>query len=251
LNQTAQKFYDKNFHGHSPYEIFPLDGDIPPNSTDVPVDIFKGGVFLGAEFGIAAYYIWAIGIFAAGQSSTMTGTYSGQFVMEGFLNLKWSRFQRVLLTRSLAIIPTFIIAFYSDINDLTNMNDTLNVLQSILLPFALIPILHFCAMPSVMGDFRTGKFWTIGGPIVSLVVVGINMYFTYEIIAGSDNIAAYVIVGILAILYTAFVVYLCYLYWIEALHPSLVDLFCKSRDDEEQLISDEEEQSLPNPNFVE
>ena len=139
LNQTAQKFYDKNFHGHSPYEIFPLDGDIPPNSTDVPVDIFKGGVFLGAEFGIAAYYIWAIGILAAGQSSTMTGTYSGQFVMEGFLNLKWSRFQRVLLTRSLAIIPTFIIAFYSDINNLTNMNDTLNVLQSILLPFALIP----------------------------------------------------------------------------------------------------------------
>ena len=139
MNQTAQKFYDKNFHGHSPYEIFPLDGDIPPNSTDVPVDIFKGGVFLGAEFGIAAYYIWAIGILAAGQSSTMTGTYSGQFVMEGFLNLKWSRFQRVLLTRSLAIIPTFIIAFYSDINNLTNMNDTLNVLQSILLPFALIP----------------------------------------------------------------------------------------------------------------
>ena len=57
-------------------------------------------------------------------------------------------------------------------------------------------------MPSVMGDFRTGKFWTIGGPIVSLVVVGINMYFTYEIIAGYDNIAAHVIVGILAILYT-------------------------------------------------
>ena len=57
-------------------------------------------------------------------------------------------------------------------------------------------------MPSVMGDFRTGKFWTIGGPLVSLVVIGINMYFTYEIIAGYDNIAAYVIVGILAILYT-------------------------------------------------
>ena len=59
--------------------------------------------------------------------------------MEGFLNLQWSRFQRVVFTRSIAIIPTFIIAFYSDINNLTNMNDTLNILQSILLPFALIP----------------------------------------------------------------------------------------------------------------
>lgn len=59
--------------------------------------------------------------------------------MEGFLNLKWSRFRRVVLTRSLAIVPTFVIAFYSNIENLTHMNDILNILQSILLPFALIP----------------------------------------------------------------------------------------------------------------
>jgi len=46
------------------------------------VDIYKGGVFLGCQFGVAAMYIWAIGILAAGQSSTMTGCYAGQFVME-------------------------------------------------------------------------------------------------------------------------------------------------------------------------
>ena len=45
------------------------------------VIIFQG-VFLGCQFGIAAMYIWAVGILAAGQSSTMTGTYTGQFVME-------------------------------------------------------------------------------------------------------------------------------------------------------------------------
>ena len=43
--------------------------------------MFKG-VFLGCQFGLAAMYIWAVGILAAGQSSTMTGTYTGQFVME-------------------------------------------------------------------------------------------------------------------------------------------------------------------------
>lgn len=48
----------------------------------VDSDIYTGGVYLGCEFGAAAMYIWAIGILAAGQSSTMTGTYSGQFVME-------------------------------------------------------------------------------------------------------------------------------------------------------------------------
>ncbi|PKU27283.1 hypothetical protein llap_22413 [Limosa lapponica baueri] len=54
----------------------------PNNNETLEVDIYKGGVVLGCYFGPAALYIWAIGILAAGQSSTMTGTYSGQFVME-------------------------------------------------------------------------------------------------------------------------------------------------------------------------
>ena len=53
------------------------------NNTDlVDVDIYKGGIYLGCAFGAAALYIWGIGILAAGQSSTMTGTYAGQFAME-------------------------------------------------------------------------------------------------------------------------------------------------------------------------
>ena len=78
----------------------------------VDADIYKAGVFLGCTFGIASMYIWSVGILAAGQSSTMTGTYVGQFAMEGFLNLHWKRWQRVLLTRTIAILPTFFIAFY-------------------------------------------------------------------------------------------------------------------------------------------
>ena len=57
-------------------------------------DYFTGGIFLGCTFGIALTYIWAVGIFASGQSSTMTGAYSGQFAMEGFLNIKWPRWKR-------------------------------------------------------------------------------------------------------------------------------------------------------------
>jgi hypothetical protein len=48
----------------------------------VEADIYKGGIFLGCEFGLMAMYVWGVGIMAAGQSSTMTGTYAGQFVME-------------------------------------------------------------------------------------------------------------------------------------------------------------------------
>lgn len=74
-------------------------------------------------------YIWALGILAAGQSSTMTGTYSGQFAMEGFLNLKWARWQRVFVTRMIAVIPTFSVAFFSQIDQVTKMNDYLNAVM--------------------------------------------------------------------------------------------------------------------------
>lgn len=98
-------------------------------------------------------YIWAIGILAAGQSSTMTGTYAGQFAMEGFLNLRWSKWRRVLFTRSIAMIPTFCIAFFSNLSDLTKLNDYMNAVMSMQLPFALIPTLAFTSNPRIMGQF--------------------------------------------------------------------------------------------------
>lgn len=55
----------------------------------VEADLYKGGVFLGCTFGAACMYIWAVGILAAGQSSTMTGTYVGQFAMEVRESVLW------------------------------------------------------------------------------------------------------------------------------------------------------------------
>ena len=73
----------------------------------------------------------------------MTGTYSGQFVMGGFLELHIPQWQRVAVTRSVAIAPTFLVALlYAGKADdtLDVMTEWLNVLQSIQLPFALIPV---------------------------------------------------------------------------------------------------------------
>lgn len=122
----------------------------------VTADLYKGGIFLGCSFGVAAMYIWAVGILAAGQSSTMTGTYAGQFAMEGFLNLQWARWKRVLFTRTIAIVPTFFIAFYSHIEDLTGMNDFLNAIMSLQLPFATIPTIAFTSNPQIMHEFCNG-----------------------------------------------------------------------------------------------
>ncbi|KAK3108856.1 hypothetical protein FSP39_017322 [Pinctada imbricata] len=172
------------------------------NATDI-------GVFLGCQFGLAAMYIWAVGILAAGQSSTMTGTYTGQFVMEGFLNLKWKRWQRVLLTRSIAIVPTILVTIFSGIEDLTQMNDLLNVLMSLQLPFALIPILSFTSSKKIMGDFTNGVIMRILTGVLAVVVISINLYFVAVYIQDLPQSWAVLLAIVLAVvLYMTFVLYL-------------------------------------------
>lgn len=77
-------------------------------------------------------------------------------IFQGFLDLRWKRWQRVLLTRSIAILPTVLLAVFSGIENLTSMNDLLNVLMSLQLPFALIPILTFTSSKHIMHEFRNG-----------------------------------------------------------------------------------------------
>ena len=148
------------------------------NSSVTDLDLRKGGIFLGCRFGTAAKYIWAVGILAAGQSSTMTGTYAGQFAMEGFLNIHWTRWKRVLLTRSIAIAPTLFVTVSSGIDHLTGLNDWLNVLQSILLPFAVLPVLHFASSRQVMREFQAGLPMRIAMWGMGVLVMAINVYFT-------------------------------------------------------------------------
>lgn len=78
--------------------------------------------------------------------------------MEGFLNLQWARWKRVLFTRTIAIVPTFCLAFFSRIEDLTGMNDILNAIMSLQLPFATIPTIAFTSNPLIMGEFANGWY---------------------------------------------------------------------------------------------
>nr|DBA32818.1 TPA: hypothetical protein GDO54_000579 [Pyxicephalus adspersus] len=200
-SEVLNECVNKTFSGQSA-RLF------PNNNETLTVDIYKGGVVLGCYFGAPALYIWAVGILAAGQSSTMTGTYSGQFVMEGFLNLKWSRFARVILTRSIAITPTLLVAIFQDVEHLTGMNDFLNVLQSLQLPFALIPVLTLTSLKPVMNDFANGLGWKIAGGILILVICCINMYFVVIYVSSLGNLGLYIGAAILSVAYLCFVVYL-------------------------------------------
>jgi len=193
----------------SQYPSINGSSEFPANDEYVEADLYKGGIFLGCTFGLAAMYIWAVGILAAGQSSTMTGTYAGQFTMEGFLNLQWARWKRVLFTRTIAIIPTFCLAFFSRIEDLTGMNDILNAIMSLQLPFATIPTIAFTSNPKLMGEFVNGWWNKIVAICLSIVVIGINTYFVIQTVDELNFSSGWlVLVSIVGIVYLVFCAYL-------------------------------------------
>ncbi|XP_034246130.1 natural resistance-associated macrophage protein 1-like [Thrips palmi] len=181
-------------------DIFPNNGDI------VQADMFQGGIFLGCKFGVAAMYIWAVGLFAAGQSSTMTGCYSGQFVMEGFLHLQWSRWRRVLFTRTLAIVPTLWVAYYSRVEELSIMNDTLNSIMSVQLPFALLPLIAFTSNKHVMGEFVNSVPSTLLALFLSAGIIAANTFYVIQALPGGTLWIA--LCAVLGIFYVSLVAYL-------------------------------------------
>ncbi|VIO86476.1 Uncharacterized protein BM_BM13827 [Brugia malayi] len=186
----------------------------PYDNETAKSDLYKGGIFLGCEFGLVSLYVWGIGIWAAGQSSTMTGTYTGQFVMEGFLQIRWSRWKRVLVTRSITIVPALLLALrINSMHDLTGMNDLLNCVQMVQLPFALIPVVTFTSSAKVMLDFRNSRFFQISALLVSCIVIFINLYFFADYITGELGNTWYIWI-VLLIPSLAYLIFVCYLLFV-------------------------------------
>ena len=88
------------------------------------------------------------------------------------------------------------------------MNDFLNVLMSLQLPFALIPVLTFTSLRPVMNDFANGLGWKIAGGILIFLICVINMYFVVIYVTALGQVALYVCASILSVVYLAFVAYL-------------------------------------------
>lgn len=152
------------------------------------------------------WIIWGIGLLAAGQSSTMTGTYAGQFVMEGFLGIKWPRWKRVLLTRSIAMGPTILCAtVFSQYLDA--LDEWLNVEQSLLLPFALLPVLHLTTSSRIMGDFKNSKITRIAVWFLAVLVMAANGYLIVTQLFLKHNLAETIVGSIIFPIYIVIVIY--------------------------------------------
>jgi natural resistance-associated macrophage protein len=137
------------------------------------IGLEEGSTALENLLGGYAKYIFALGLFAAGQASTLTGTFAGQYVMNGFMKFNVSVWVRTLLTRLIALGPALVIAIcQSAIPSLGEANEWLNVLQSVQLPFAILPLLYFSMKDDVMGlEFALKSKWKLA--ILWLIAIGI------------------------------------------------------------------------------
>ena len=122
--------------------------------------------------------LFAVALIAAGQSSTLTGTLSGQIVMEGFLNLRIQPWLRRLITRLIAIIPTFIIIFLLGEGATGKLLILSQVILSLQLGFAVIPLIHLTSDKKLMGEFAN-KMWL---KILSWVVAGIILALNIKLV---------------------------------------------------------------------
>jgi len=120
--------------------------------------------------------MWGIALIAAAQSSCITTTYSGQFVMDGFLRINLPRWARAIITRCVAVVPCVAVAAAFDSKAMELMIDIVNSSLAFLLPFALIPLTKLTTSKQYMGRFVSGRIESIIIWAANLLCFGINFY---------------------------------------------------------------------------
>lgn len=125
--------------------------------------------------------LFGVALLAAGQSSTITGTMSGQIVMEGFIDLKISPWKTRLITRLLAVIPAIIIIIIGGSKETGDLLILSQVLLSIQLPFAVIPLIHFVSSKELMGKYVISNVTKIISWIIAFIIILLNIKLVFDI----------------------------------------------------------------------
>ena len=135
--------------------------------------------------------LFAVALIAAGQSSTITGTLAGQIVMEGYLNLRIQPWVRRIITRLIAIVPAVIVISIFGESVTGKLLIFSQVILSLQLGFAVIPLIHFVSDKSKMNGFHISRITQVAGWTVALIIVSLNAKLVYDEITGwleaSDN----------------------------------------------------------------
>lgn len=123
--------------------------------------------------------LFAVALIAAGQSSTVTGTLAGQIVMEGYLKLRINPWLRRLLTRLLAIVPALLVIQLAGPDKVGELLVFSQVLLSLQLGFAIIPLIHFVSDKKTMGKFAVG----VPVKVISWIITAVLVYLNTRMVA--------------------------------------------------------------------
>ncbi|MBX7126337.1 MAG: Nramp family divalent metal transporter [Cyclobacteriaceae bacterium] len=128
--------------------------------------------------------LFGVALIAAGQSSTITGTLAGQIVMEGYLNLRIAPWLRRLLTRLIAITPAYIVILLNGEGKTGELLVLSQVVLSLQLGFAIIPLIHLTSDHKHMGEFAIKPWMRYTAWAIALIIVSLNVKLVYEEVAG-------------------------------------------------------------------
>ena len=132
---------------------------------------------LGTTF---ASIFFAIALLASGQNSTLTGTLAGQIVMEGFLNIRLKPWLRRLITRTIAVIPALIVTIIYGEKGTTDLLVLSQVILSMQLSFAVVPLVMFTNSKLKMGEFVNKPWLQILVWIISGIILILNLVLLYQ-----------------------------------------------------------------------
>ncbi|MFN8310913.1 MAG: Nramp family divalent metal transporter [Chitinophagales bacterium] len=124
--------------------------------------------------------LFAVALIASGQSSTVTGTLAGQIIMEGYLDLRIAPWLRRLITRAIAVIPALLVIYFLGEDKVGDMLIFSQVILSLQLGFAVIPLIHFVSDKKGMGEFAIGTITKFFAWLCALVIVGLNIRLVVE-----------------------------------------------------------------------
>ena len=151
---------------------------------------------LGTTLGSTAF---AIALLAAGQSSTITGTLAGQIVMEGFVRLRMSPVGRRLLTRAIALVPAVVVLMVAGEGGMLQLLVLSQVVLSLQLPFAIIPLIRFTSTRALMGGFVSTTALQVLAWTSTLLIIGLNAWLVVQALGPDSALWVRVVVAAVAV----------------------------------------------------
>jgi manganese transport protein len=127
--------------------------------------------------------LFAVALLASGQNSTVTATLAGQVVMEGFLRLRLPSWLRRIFTRLLAIIPTVLVAAWYGESGTARLLVFSQVILSMQLPFAVVPLVRFTSDRAKMGSFASPRWMAATAWVVAALIISLNLKLLYDVAA--------------------------------------------------------------------